>query len=184
MVNGIHFIGVDRSGRTPSLCERGEDCEEFQSLEETKKERNKRLLMQHREFKAHRTKAKTIPRPRKCHCSPRKLQPIKEAEVTVVTKIESGATLDASGRDDVMARDRRREVELILHRKFKSSERVRKDKGRMQRTAAKDTLPWRVFVPNCWNYVVRTFVCAIRLYSCSAARYAMFKSLRRFKPGD
>ena len=141
-------------------------------------------MTQHRESKAHQTKAKTIPRPRKCHRLPRKLQPIKEEEATGATDVDVGVTLDASGRDDVTASDRRREVELILHRKFKSSERVRKDKGRMQRTAAKVTLPRRVFAPNCWNYVVRTFVCVIRLYSCSAAKYTMFRSNRSLKPGD
>ena len=131
VVNGIHFIGVDRSGRTAPLCDNVEDCEEFQPQEETMKERNKRLLTLHRESKARQSKDKRIPRPRNRHCSPLKLQPIKEEEARGVIKVDSGVNLDASGPEDATVRDRRQEVELILHRKFKSSESVRKDNGQM-----------------------------------------------------
>ena len=108
----------------------------------------------------------------------------KSQEARGVIKADSGANLDASGLENAMVIDRRREVELILHRKFKSSERVRKDKRPMRRSAAKVTPSQRVFEPHCWIYVVRIFAYAIRLYSCSVARYAMFRSNRSLKPGD
>ena len=180
MVNGIHFIGVDRS----SLCEKVEDCEEFQSQEETKKERNKPLLIMHRQSKALHTKGKRITRSHNHHFLPRKLQPIKEEEATGATEVDLGKTLDVSGQEDVPASGRCREVELILNRKFKSYGRVRRDKRQVQRKAAKVTSPQRFIGLDCWDDVVQIFAYAIQLYSCSAARYAMFRLNRSLKPGD
>ena len=183
VVNGIHFIGFDRSGGTPPLCDKVGDSEVFQPHEETKKERHKRLLTLYRESKTRDTKGKRIPRQRNHHFSPIKLPPIKEEKATGATK-DPGETLVVSGQEGVAAINRRREVGLILIRKFKLSGQVMRDKRRVRRKVAKVTPPQKLIGLDCWDDVVRIFAYAIRLYSCSAARYAMFRSNRSLKPGD
>ena len=79
------------------MCDGEGHCEEIQSQEETKKERNKRLLIMHRHSKARHTKGKRIPRSHNHHFLPRKLQPIKEEEATEATEVDLGKTLDVSG---------------------------------------------------------------------------------------
>lgn len=183
VVNGIHFVGIDRSGGSPPLCDEVEDSEVSQPHEETKKERHKRLLTLDRESKTRDTKVKRIPRQRNHHFSPVKLPPIKEEKATGASE-DLCETLVIPGQEGVAAIDRRREVELILIRKFKLSGRVMRDKRRVRRKVAKVTPFHKLIGLDCWDNVVRRFAYAIRLYSCSAARYAMFRSNRSLKPGD
>ena len=90
-------------------------------------------------------------------------------------------------RDDPTDDDTRRAACLILHRKFNVSCRKRSDASLKQKKseAISKVVSSGSFIGlEWWNYVVRTFAYVIRLYSCSAVRHAMFRSNRRFKPGD
>ena len=91
---------------------------------------------------------------------------------------------DLDELDEMKDNERRIEIQLFLERKFESFDRVRKRLRRMRRKSVKNSPPANVLRFDCWSDVVFSVAYVILLFSSSAVRYAMFRSLRRFKPGD
>ena len=182
VVNGTQYVGHARPGGNTSFETEKNCSEQLIVREETTKERDRRLLIQHRKSLVNFKKPKKSRRAGKHLKCERKLQRIKEEDVTFDAKQcaaedDSGVVKSESQqeRTDAIGNGRRR-AELVLRKKFKgwSGRRMIKVKGPSVRGV----------ISVVWALVVREFSYAIRLYSCSAVRYARFRSNRRFKPGD
>ena len=91
--------------------------------------------------------------------------------------------LKVAARDDPVDDDRRHAIQLVLHKKYKSSCRVRSDASRKRKKPVKISPPAIIFRFGFWR-VVPTVSYFIPLFSSPAVRYAKFGSNRRFKPGD
>ena len=106
---------------------------------------------------------------------------------SLTVRVDTVEPLSVVPLDDPTDDDRRRVIQIILHRKFKPSCRKRSDASRKHKKseAVSKVVSSGSFIGlEWWNYVVRIFAYTVRLYSCSAVRYAMFRSNRSFKPGD
>jgi len=149
---------------------------------ETVKEQSKRLLTQHRKSQSQSVKPKRI----KLRITG--LRTIEEEHRidggSGTTKADTVESLNVKVGDDSTDDDRRRTIQLFLDRKFKPSVRARKDASRKRRKPVKSRPLMNVFLFADWRDVVRLVPYCILLFSSPAARYAMFRSLRRFKPGD
>ena len=93
-------------------------------------------------------------------------------------------SLNVAVRDDSTDVIGRRAIQYILHRKCKSSGRVRCDACRKRKKPVKISPPMIIFRFGCWREVVLTVSYSIPLFSSAAVRYAKFRSNRRYKPGD
>jgi len=113
-----------------------------------------------------------------------KLLTIKEEDCTDEGSVTIRADLVEfqclTGQDDFADDDRRREIQIFLERKFKSSGGVRRNSRRARRKPVKISPPVNFFRTGDWSVVVYV----ILLFSSSAGRYAKFRSNLRFKPGD
>lgn len=107
---------------------------------------------------------------------------IDEGSVTIRADLVESQGL--TGQDDVADDDRRREIHIFLERKFKSSGGVRRNSRRARRKPVKISPAVDYFWTGDWRVVVLTVAYVILLFSCSAGRYAKFRSNLRFKPGD
>ena len=138
-------------------------------------------MNQHRELKARAQNQKEID-------AHKELATIKEDDLSEDSDDLSGDVsvdpLTLMEHDVSTEDDRRREVQLFLERKFRSSCRVKKNVRKRQREPVKISAPTNVLRFGCWSEGVLSVACVVLLYSSPAARYAMFRSLRRFKPGD
>ena len=75
-----------------------------------------------------------------------------------------------------------KEAESFLRRKIRGSCRIGGIMRRIRKRGRKKKrkrIRWRG-----WKVVRKNFTRVIKWYSCSAVRYARFKSNRRYKPGD
>ena len=181
VVNGTRYVGNSRPMRNSSflrIADAKEDSSEL--IGETTKERNRRLLIQERTFQAGRKKVKK----RK-----RSVRHAKQVQTLFTVKEDSSVekrsiAIDVTEEEESVTCDCSREAEIILRRKvrlFSNTKRVR----RSQRKKIKVREPSvRGMMLGHWRLATREFSYIIRLYSCSAVRYAMFRSNRRFKPGD
>ena len=86
--------------------------------------------------------------------------------------------------ENVSNSDCLREVETVLGKKARCS-------GNIKRVRRQHRKEFKVKGPSVrgvalegWRLATRKFSYIIRLYSCTAVRYAMLRSNRRFKPGD
>ena len=186
-VNGTHYVGnVSPSVSSVSVeaaindeMSESENCS--LPAEETMKERNRRLLMQHRELKVRAQNYKEID-------AHKELPTIKEDDLSEYDDDARGDVLvdtstqtehDASTEDFV-----RRDVLLFLERKFRSSCRVKNEVRKRRSEPTMNRSPANILRFGYWSEGVLSVACVTLLYSSPAARYAMFRSLRRFKPGD
>jgi len=193
VLNGTRYVGNICSAGSSVRCE-VEDSEDEPrasaeagntSRGETRKEQSRRLLVQHRKIQA------LIAKPKRSKRRTMQLCTIKEEPCIDVgsqkVRADTVEPLNVASRDDSADDDRRRAIQLSLHRRFKSSCRKRSDASRKQgqsEALSKVASSGSFIGLEWWNYVVRIFAYTIRLYSCSAVRYAMFRSNRSFKPGD
>ena len=86
--------------------------------------------------------------------------------------------------DDSTSYERRREIVTILRRKFRLAGGTRRTRRQFRKRANQGR---RVVRVRCFGRYItagKTVADIIMPYSCSASRYAMFRSNRRFKPGD
>ena len=195
VVNGTRYLGHLSSGggSIPEL----EDTDHAvaSSSQETTKERSRRLLIQDRLIQAGLDKSRRSRRPSKRSKQMAKFRAIKNKHVTdkggkstfgrgdVVS--EDGAAVDVltSHVKDSTTYARQREVKIILERKIRllfGRKQVRLQfRKRINKRGIKRT---RMF--GWYNPAGLLVIGAIKLYSCSAFRYTMFRSNRRFKPGD
>ena len=156
---------------------------------ETTKERNRRLLTQERLIQARLDETRQSRRASKHSKQVEMLRAIKEERLPVKgdrCKTGGGAVRDDNGAvmDDSTSYARRREVETILGRKFRLSGGTRRTRRRFRKRANQGRRVERVRWFGRCNATGQTVADIIRLYSCSASRYAKFWSNKRFKPGD
>ena len=185
IVNGTRYIGSQRSG-TSSHCDLSEESDSSEAREETIKERNSRLLTQDRINRARLGKFKISKRRNTHHVE--KLQVVKEDDVMddeergaskeVRVLVDNVATVDSS-----KSYFGQTEVESVLRRKIrryggaKRASRQLRKRIHQRNVGFTSGFGWH-------NTAVQAVTDIIKLYSCSAFRYAMFGSNRRFKPGD
>ena len=181
VVNGVRYYGCARPKSSSSfeIADVNEDPPGTHG--ETIKERNRRLLLQDRTVRAGRDKVKNTKRSDRCSGQVQKLRTVEE-----VGRPDEGdiSACDTLAENDSTIRDRLREVESMLRRKVKGPSSSRRDGHPHQRKIKVKGPSVRGTTPRVWRLVVREFSYVIQLYSCSAVRYAMFRSNRRFKPGD
>ena len=166
-------VGHLRAGRSSvSKLEMEESVVAFPR--ETKKERNRRLLSEDRKIQSVRVKTRR---------SKRSDKSVKQ-EGNGSTSERGGVKADklVATEDSPMVWVRSKEAESFLRRKFRGSckiggimRRIRKRVGKKKRKRIR----WRG-----WKVVRKNFTRVIKWYSCSAVRYARFKSNRRYKPGN
>ena len=92
-------------------------------------------------------------------------------------------TDDGAILDDSTSYLRRREVEVILRRKFRLIGAARRTKRRFRKRVTQGRVKRTRWFGRC-NTARQRVAGIIMLYSSSASRHAMFRSNRRFKPGD
>ena len=117
-----------------------------------------------------------------------KLREIKEEAVTAETVSRStvgdgGVRDNNSDEKNPTEDERRRQMAQILRKRTRSSQRVGRFRRQICGGSTERTRP-RVKVMFGSLVVSWRVENIIRFYSCSAFRYAMFKSNRRYKPGD
>lgn len=183
LISDTLYVG-SMSPTVSSVCVEAESSNEAleagdntSPVEETKKEQNRRLLIQHRESKARAQKLKREKCLHETDEHTTELPTIKEEE-------RSDESSDSSRGDKVIDDERRNEVQFFLNRKFIAFGGVRRGLRRVQRKPVKNSPPANVLRFDCWNEVVLSVAYVILLFSSSAARYAMFRSLKSFEPGD
>ena len=191
MINGTRFVGHARFDSGSVLTQEGSSKTIPDKLGETKKERNKKLLLEHRLTlqalpKHSRTARSGRRRPRS-----RGLKIVKEEDerldrVHQTTHHVPRLSVSEADQEAVVDRDMLRRVEIVLRRNASDARRARRDRQRDRSSARrKSVIPssstrlWRSESED-----LQPFVVMILLYSCSAFRCLMFRSNRRFKPGD
>ena len=118
-----------------------------------------------------------------------KLQVVKEEEVTssvVSTTVEAehGLKEDESEEEETASTEKRRDMACLVRKRTKAAKSSRRC-SRDQSASAFRRLSPRVMISFVRRGSTSTTVVEItRLYSCSASRYLMFGSNRRYKPGD
>ena len=186
MVNGTRYFGHLRSeGKSRSSMEKMEDSQ-VSPQGETVKERNRRLLRHDRAFRQHVAKV----RGKKCKRDG-KLQAVKEEEVTSIM-VSSTAEGDHGSREgepeekeEFTWAARRRDIVSFLRKRTKLSRNTRRFSSDYQGAkAARRMSPSGKVVSVKKGATSAAVVEIIQLYSCSASRYLMFGSNRRYKPGD
>jgi len=191
IVKGTQYIVHARQGGNSSFGMEKKCREHLAIHNETMKERNRRLLLQHRESRMSSKKPKRSKQAGKHLKCEKELQGIKEEDMTLDAEQRAfGGDRGAleselqQERDDVIG-DGRRRAELVLREKFKGltgrtwrGRRSHRRKIKVKRPSVRQT------TPGFWRPAAREFSYIVKLYSCSAVRYARFRSNRRFKPGD
>ena len=191
IVNGTRCIGHARPGGNSSLGMEKNCSKQLVIRNETMKERNRRLLSQHRKSHVSSKKPKKSKEAGKHLKCEKELQGIKEEVMTFdAERCAFGGDRGAleselqQKRDDVIG-DGRRRAELVLREKFKGlTGRTWRGRRPHRRKIKVKRLSVRRTTPGFWRPAAGEFLYIVKLYSCSAVRYARFRSNRRFKPGD
>ena len=141
------------------------------------KERNRRLLAQHRELQQNSAKCRKTRISAKCRKYESNLRKVKEEEV--VAGEPCGTPGNNSDKRDPADDERRRCIDQLLKKRTRVARRTGQRK--LHRRKIKPRVKIRF---GSWAITLWPVENIIRLYSCSAFRYVMFKSNRRYKPGD
>ena len=189
VVNGTTYIGNARPGGN-SLFGMEKDCSGDSPIHHaTNKERNRRLLSEYRKSHTNLPKSKKLKQAGKHLNCKKELQIIREENVTAEAmkdSVEGDGSVSGNNmnRKDSTEDERRQQVVRILKKRTKLSQRagrVRKQNG----CGSTEKIRPRVEITfGSWAIESWPVENIIRLYSCSACRYGMFKSNRRYKPGD
>ena len=109
-----------------------------------------------------------------------------EAAVTIQRPTEDGGDtlVDNLGLKDSTEGERRQRIELAIRKRAKFSHRVCRVRRQTCYGEPKSVRPRVKITVGSWGRLLWPGVNIIRLFSCSASRYAMFKSNRSYKPGD
>ena len=187
VVNGVQYFGCTKPKGSLSFGNAGTDEDTLLTHMESVKERNRRLLLQDRIVQAGRKKVRSAAKRLETFSNhPQKLQTVEEEK----NLGERGDSPDDSFvESDLVSHDQLREVEIIMRKKFRGKRTKKSNRvGRVVRqTCCGNTVRTKPRVEitlGSWAGPSWPVENIIRLYSCSASRYAMFKSNRRFKPGD
>jgi len=180
VANGTRYVGHSRVKGDSSLLETADSKEDGSELMgETTSARNRRLLAQERAARAGRKSNRKTTRAVR---SFNQIQRRQTAQVDRSVGVRASTTVKP--KDDELIRGSLREVRTVLRRKVRQSRNTRRF-SRPQRTKIKVRRP--SVRPTMFGHrelVMREFSYTIRLFASSAVRYAMFRSNRRFKPGD
>ena len=181
VVNGVRYFGnaMFQGASSFGTADASEDTSE--EREETTKERNRRLLMQDRSIQAGQKKAKRSKRSSRNFTQARKMQTVVEED----SSGESGITVDNTPRENnAPSCARLKEVKAILRSKGRLSVKT----GRVRRQHRRKIKVRGSFARGALfefrRLATQYFSRIVTRYSCSAVRYARFRSNRRFKPGD
>ena len=185
-MNGTLYTGI-KSSSDDCSCDTSVNANEVSAIEgETLKDRNRRLLIQERESQG-RKKIRSSKEPGKHpRLSPR-LGTIKEedgcnVEECVWLEAKSDCAAELSKQDDTTDNNRIWEIERMLKQRtvkrrqasrLYSQSKSKKNRSMVNRRA----LAEQIMLPGLLSKI-------IRFYSSSAGRCAMFRSNRRYKPGD
>ena len=186
VVNGTIYTGI-KSSSDDSSCDATVNANEVSAIEgETLKDRNRRLLIQERESRGRkkiRSSKESVKHPRPSPI----LSTIKEEdgcniEECILLEAESDRAAELSIQDDTTANNRNWEIERMLQQRIvkrrQTSRPCGQSKSKKNRSMVKRrALAEQMRLPGLVSKI-------IRLYSSSAGRYAMFRSNRRYKPGD
>jgi len=186
VVNGTRYVGNSRlagNSSFPGIADAKEDSSELTG--ETTKERNRRLLAQERISQAGREKVKKTRRSVRHSNQLQTLLTVEEDGSVEGSSVEGrSVVIDVAEEKKPTICGDLREVKLVLRRKVRWS-RITKNVRCSQRKKIKARrLSIRGAIVGHWKLATREFSYIIRLFSCSAMRYATFRSNRRFKPGD
>ena len=162
--------------------------------QETKKERNRRLLLWDREMQAGKTK---IRRPRRMRRNTKEVVELQlsgrehttDKGSSSISKVREEKVDDGTGMAKIMTVVQGGEVERFLRRKLKLScgagrtrRMTRKMIRKVKKVRQESIRNVRWFGQ--YDKAGQIFAYIIGVYSCSAFRYALFGSNKRFKPGD
>ena len=166
-----------------SISESENDCE---VQHETKKERNRRLLLQHQKSYVRPAKGRRFKHPSNSLRREKRMQGIKEEDArdeNHLSKLEVSPITRAnkSKKEEMNSDDTLQQIRQIIKRKAKKS---KKKTIQTQKKIKNITPPVNRIKFIYLREAMRIFTKVIRLYSSSAFRYAMFRSNRRYKPGD
>ena len=186
VVNGTLYTGAE-SATNSSFCGDDSISSEDSDFEgETMKDRNRRLLTQERKSQSLKRVRRSKQSGKHAKHSP-SLMVIKEEangsdEEDCKSEAEISSAVNLSNQEETIEDVRSREIVSMLKKrtvKCRHGTRVRsRIKTKKNRSLVKLTsVVGRSFLPVVFSKI-------IRLYSCSAFRYAMFRSNRRYKPGD
>ena len=193
VVNDTHYFGHLLCSEKRSVSS-AEDLEflSYVPQAETPKERERRLLHQDREARQRAVKLKTPRGParrhRKQECV---VQAIDEEENecnTCIDTVEGGevSAKDVPEKKDAVADDERKtRIKLIMRKRHASIRRCKRSRARIREKVKGRTCNLGKMRDGSWGAALLMCAKVVRLYSCSASRYAsLFRSNRRFKPGD
>ena len=153
---------------------------------ETLKDRNRRLLIQERDSQRGKRirpakKSSKLPRP------PSRMSTIKEGdscnvEECVLLEAKSVCAAQLSKQEDTTDNNKSWEIERVMKQRAVTRRQTWRpcghSKSKKNRSMVnKGALAGQIMLPGLLSKI-------IRLYSSSAVRYAMFRSNRRYKPGD
>ena len=176
-VNGVKYYSCARP-KSPLAFDVAEANEDLPgSDEETIKERNGRLLRQDRNFRVGRNKIKNTKRLGRSSNHAQELQTVEEIDISVE---RPSGKIDISEEEESTTGSCLREIDIEVGRKV-NIKKVRHPRGKKIKVRGPSV---RGVTPGYWRFVAREFSYIVQLYSCSAARYAMYRSNRRYKPGD
>ena len=117
----------------------------------------------------------------RCSSHAQELQTVEEMDISVEGL--PGA-IDTTEEEESTTGSSLREIDIEVCRKIRSlgnAKRVRHPHRKKIKVRGPSI---RGVTPGYWRFAAREFSYIIQLYSCSGARYAMFRSNRRYKPGD
>ena len=180
-VNGVQYYSCARPKSSLFLDIVDVNEDPSRSDGETTKERNRRLLLQDRTFRAGRRKIKNIKRLGRCSSHAQELQTVEEMDISVEGL---PGVIDTTEEEESTTGSSLREIDIEVCRKIRSlgnAKRVRHPHRKKIKVRGPSV---RGVTPGYWRFAAREFSYIIQLYSCSGARYAMFRSNRRYKPGD
>jgi len=186
VVNNTRYICSERPEGKSSFVVTDEIRDDCEVQYETTKERNTRLLLQHQKSYVHPAKGKRYKHPTNSLRREKRMQVIKEEDArdeNYLSKLEVSPITRAnkSEKEELNSDDTLRRIRKIIRRKAR---RLKKKTRQSQRKIKNITPPVNRIKFIYLREAMRIFTKVIRLYSSSAFRYAMFRSNRRYKPGD
>ena len=186
VLNNTRYIGSERPKGNSSFIVTDEIKDDYATNNETKKERNRRLLLQHQESYKRPVKGRKFKYTNNSLRHEKILREIKEEDAIDdkhqnKLELSLGTQANMSDKEERNSEDILRQIKQILNRKVKIS---KKKKRQFQNKIKNITPPVNRIKFVYLSEALRIFMNVIRLYSSSAFRYAMFRSNRRYKPGD
>ena len=188
VVNGTRYVGRWRPGSS-EVC--GVACSVSpgtMSPGQARRERNRRLLKEHQELQQRVVKVRGLKHSSSNRRSTSRPQAIKEEDVLELKRRGSGVERSSCSSDDKSQQEveeyseRLKICRLVLRERTLVSRRVRRFRKPVRKSARGTRLSDKD-LSGSWCRALWTSVIIIACYSCSAFRFSVFRSNRRYKPG-